>query len=536
MQVATADSYFGDSEFDIRNLFDRAADDIRGGRLAHAEAAYARIVAEQPDFPDAWFLFGLTALDTGNVAAAVDRLQRAVAMRKAEPRYRMAHGRALLTAERPANAVTEFEAALRLAPDSPDVPAALARACMAAGAHERAAGYSKQALAATARHALQRVQRNFSSLAIPLRAAFRPGIPYAASRLFEAALIAERYRDTAGAAQRFRDAAALAPHWPQPLIEQARIAFDAEQFGEARNCLESALERAPEAPSVLAPYGRILSRMAYHAEAVDLLARAHAQTPDHLGLRCQLAFARYRASATDAALADFDAILETSPKHLDAHMGTARCHIDLGDRESAIHWLERTLALKPDHADAWRELANLKALTADDLRLSTLERLADATDTSNRRRKVFNLALGETYRTFGDAARSFRHYEIGNALKDVVFDLPTYRSYLDRVMHAYDASHFARVEGTGDDSEVPVFIVGMPRSGTSLIEQILASHPAVFGAGEREEIARLAETLGDGLGAAGGDPAWAGSHGDSAKAARPGAPRSQPLLQDIGIM
>lgn len=504
MQVATVDQSFDETEFDIRNLFDRAAEDVRSGRLMHAEAGYARVVAEQPDFPDAWFLFGLTALDSGNAAAAVERLQRAATMRKAEPRYRMALARALMASGRAQEAIGALEATLRLSPEAPDVYAALARACLATGDRERAGRYSKQAFALAARLWQRRAGHKLAALATPLRASIRAAghtdIPWEAASRLESAKLAEAHRDVARANMLFREAAELAPHWTLPLIEQARLAFDNELFLDAREILEQALERDPDSPAVIAPYGRVLSRLAFHDEARDLLESAHAVHPDHLGIRCQLAFACYRASATQEALGHFAAVLAAAPKHVDAHIGTAQCHVDLGDRENAVDWLQRTLALKPDHAGAWRELANLKALKADDSRLAMLEKLAASSSCINRRRKILNMALGEAYRNMGDAARAFRHYEIGNALKDVTFDIPTYRRYLDRIMGTFDGAHFARFDGAGNDSEVPVFIVGMPRSGTSLVEQILASHPAAFGAGEREEIARLADTLGDVIG------------------------------------
>ena len=504
MQVATAEGSFDGAGFDIRRLIDRAAQDVRSGRLAEAEAAYARIVVERPDYPDAWFLFGLTALESGDQAAAIERLQRAAKMQRAEPRYRVALARALLGADRIDDAVHELEAAFLLSPDAPDVCADLGRAYLLAGKRQQAATLSKRAVGAGLRQTSQRYGHALTRLLAPLRATTampsRRSVPWPASQHYEYARIAEKYRNSALTDRHYQQAAELAPGWAAPLVQLGRIAFDAEQFLASRDYLESACEREPDNIDALAAYGRTLSRMTYHEEAAEILERALRLAPDSPMVRCQIAWARYRASDTLAALDAFATLLDSEPRHIDGHFGTARCHADLGDTAGAIDWLHRTLALQPDHAGAYRELANLKALGDDDARLAALERLAQAAEPNIRRRSVLNMALGEVYRSRDDTERAFRHYRAGNAMKNVVFDSVTYGRYTDRVMQQFDTAHFQRIAGCGDPSEVPVFIVGMPRSGTSLIEQILASHPAAHGAGEREDIGRLADTLGDIIG------------------------------------
>lgn len=510
MQAATIDASFAVAEFDAHALIERAAEDVRGGRLTEAETAYAAIVKERPDLPDAWFLYGLTAFETGNLDAAIERLRRAAGMRRAEPRYRVALARACLDAGHPDEAFAALEAAIRVLPDAPDINAILGRACLALGMREQAANYSKRAFAAALRVTLRRQRRALTGLTIPLRAALaapaRNTVPWVASLRYETAVIAERYRASDEAGQLYQEAAALAPDWASPLVQLGRMAFETEQFVAARGFLEQACARAPQDIEALAEYGRTLSRMAFHEEAFEVHERAYALAPESTLVRRQLGWTNYRASNTHTALEHFAAVLVAEPRDAESHFGTAQCHVDLGDTQSSIEWLHRTLALRPGHAGAFRGLANLKALAADDPRLTTLERLANAPEPNIRRRGILNMALGEVYRNQGDAERAFRHYATGNALKDVTFDISTHRTYIDRIRRQFDGGHFEQIAGSGEASEVPVFIVGMPRSGTSLIEQILASHPAVHGAGEREEFPRLAMTLGDVIGDAAAYP------------------------------
>jgi tetratricopeptide (TPR) repeat protein len=218
-------------------------------------------------------------------------------------------------------------------------------------------------------------------------------------------------------------------------------------------------------------------------------------------VRCQYGWACFDRHDIDAAFEQFGAVLGMLPNHAEACAGMASCCTDIGDIDSARQWLDRTLQTDPAYAGAYRDLANLKCLTPDDHRFAQLVRLTSARGQPSRRRSILNMALGEAYRLVGDTEKAFAHYDLGNALKDVTFDIETHRGYLDRVMRYFNPAHFERVAGKGVASEFPVFIVGMTRSGTSLIEQIIASHPAVHGAGERDDIFQLAENLPEVIGA-----------------------------------
>ena len=108
-----------------------------------------------------------------------------------------------------------------------------------------------------------------------------------------------------------------------------------------------------------------------------------------------------------------------------------------------------------------------------------------------------HFSLGKAYADLGQNERSFRHFLVGNALKrrDTAYDEPAMLGFFDRVRAAFTPALMQSKAGLGDPSTVPVFIVGMPRSGTTLVEQILASHPNVFGAGEREDFTRAVDSL-----------------------------------------
>ena len=161
----------------------------------------------------------------------------------------------------------------------------------------------------------------------------------------------------------------------------------------------------------------------------------------------------------------------------------------------AKRWLHRTIALSPGHAGALRELANLKELAPDNPAFAGLIEAVEDDAAPPLRRAVLHMAAGASCHNaeaYGDA---FEHYRNGNLLKDVVFDIHGYTKHVDALIENFDRQHFQRTTDWGNPSDVPVFILGMPRSGTSLVEQILASHSRVHGSGEREEMLQLADRL-----------------------------------------
>ncbi len=239
--------------------------------------------------------------------------------------------------------------------------------------------------------------------------------------------------------------------------------------------------------------------MALHDEALRILEDVHDRHPDAVRPLLALGWARYRAGQSQRAIGDFDAALLTSPRSVEAHYGRARALVDAGQIGEGKRWLRRTLALEPTHAGALRELAILKELTPADRAYDALQsQLADP-DVPAQRRAVLHMAAGAAHTNDKSHAEGFIHWQKGNALKDVVFDIEAYTRYTDGIRAAFDGAQIERTKGWGNPSEIPVFVLGMPRSGTSLVEQILASHSHVHGAGEREEMLRLADGLADPL-------------------------------------
>ncbi|MFB0922634.1 MAG: sulfotransferase [Alphaproteobacteria bacterium] len=493
----------GDSANTLSELLAQACDAMQGGRFDEAAQTCESIVGSYPEQPDAWFLLGVAALRDGKTDIAIAPLLRAVDIRRGHAPYRIALGQALLKTGDAAPALEHFRAARLLDLQSHEAAFGMAASLSALGQSAEAAEAHKNALALVRDAVGRRFRKSAELKAIRWSALVQSPLGNAQQREFKIALRLARREEMRGeiasATRSYAHAHSLNPTHLHPLHAMGRLAFDAENFLLSRDNLEQARQLAPDNLEIECDYARALSRLAHHEDALRLLEEAHNSAPDAIRPLLLLGWARYRAGQSQRAIADFDAVLDQLPRSIEAHYGRARALVDAGQSQESILWMQRTVALAPDHAGALRELANLKELTPESPAFAPLLGALDDPAGTAPRRAVLHMAAGAGYINGGDHDQGFEHYRQGNQLKDTVFDIDAYAQHLDAIMARFDTSHFERTAEWGDTSEVPVFVLGMPRSGTSLVEQILASHSDVYGAGEREDMLRLADSLPEAL-------------------------------------
>ncbi|WP_339729401.1 sulfotransferase [uncultured Gimesia sp.] len=183
------------------------------------------------------------------------------------------------------------------------------------------------------------------------------------------------------------------------------------------------------------------------------------------------------------------------PQVAEIHHNLAAVYRLVGDFElSEQHYLT-ALELKPDYAEAYFNYSAARKFKTDDPIISMLEQQAARSDLSDADRCFLGFAAGKIFNDIKDYEKAFSFYEIGNRFKKTPFDIDQFRMEIDRVISVFSAEMIQRLASVGNPSNVPVFIVGMPRTGTTLVEQILSSHPEVHGAGELPDIASIAGTM-----------------------------------------
>lgn len=240
----------------------------------------------------------------------------------------------------------------------------------------------------------------------------------------------------------------------------------------------------PEAHNGLAVALHMLGR---HEEAVAHYRRSLELRPNHARVLENLGNALIACASLAEAAACFRQAVTLQPDLATAHNGLGRALKELGQLSEARQAIERALELEPRQPLFYRCLADLKRFTEDDGHLATMAALgAHAADLPVDDQINLHFALGKACADVGRPEQSFRHFCDGNRLKrqQVEYDEATALGMFDRVRAVFNARLMDEKAGLGHPSAAPVFVVGMPRSGTTLIEQILASHPQVHGAGE----------------------------------------------------
>ena len=200
------------------------------------------------------------------------------------------------------------------------------------------------------------------------------------------------------------------------------------------------------------------------------------------------------------AIASCQQALNIDPEHIGARNNLGFAPRAIGRIEQAIDLFKKTIAASPrTAARLYYNLASSKRIAASDPDFAAMKRLAKDVGAFELEDQIgLHFALGKAYADVGDHARAFKELAKGNTLKRRQFmgyDEAKVSRRFERISEAFSAGLLRQKAGAGNRSPVPVFIVGMPRSGTSLVEQILASHPKVFGAGERYELGDLADAI-----------------------------------------
>ena len=235
-------------------------------------------------------------------------------------------------------------------------------------------------------------------------------------------------------------------------------------------------------------------------------------TPNDADAWNKLGAAQLDGGELSAAKASHERALELNPRSADAYNGLGLACMDAGSFEDAARHYRKAIELEPTFTKVYLNLAKSHRFCASDR--SDLELIksvfAQPGLTSNDRVDI-HFALGKTLDDCCAYDEAFHHFEQANRHKwaKIHGDRDGLKTWITAIISIFNRAFFAARENYGVSSKRPVFIVGMPRSGTTLVEQIIASHPQAFGAGELPKIGALSLALGEQSSTGGGYPAYA---------------------------
>jgi tetratricopeptide (TPR) repeat protein len=278
----------------------------------------------------------------------------------------------------------------------------------------------------------------------------------------------------------------------------AELAGRIGRYKDSEQLLRRALELMPTFGAARANLATVLYRQNRPTEAIAELDLVLAMEPENIGHSNLKAAALGKIGGFDEAIELYKEVLEHAPNQPKVWMSYGHMLKTVGQQAEGIAAYRRALDLVPTLGEVWWSLANLKTVrfTADDV--AAMQAALAQTDISDEDRFHLDFALGKAFEDAKDFAASFAHYEAGNALRrtKIDYDADDNARFVDRSIALFTADFFASRAGLGSTSPAPIFVVGMPRAGSTLVEQILSSHSLIEGTSELPDIPMLARAGG----------------------------------------
>jgi len=274
---------------------------------------------------------------------------------------------------------------------------------------------------------------------------------------------------------------------PAGTLATALRLHQAGRLDEAERGYRLILRAQPEHAQALHLLGMIAAQRGRNEEAADLISRSLAREPGVAEAHYNLGVALQGLRRTEEALAAYRRSLQLKPNVAGTHLEFSTALQELGFADEALAAVERALALDPASASAWHVRGDMKTYVAGDPDIARMETLlGSGRGLSPDDRILLGFALGKAWMDVGEPERAFAHFDAANRQKRAGFayDAEADVAWLAAIAEGLPTQKLGELAGAGEASDLPVFVVGMPRSGTTLVEQILASHPQIQGAGE----------------------------------------------------
>ena len=295
----------------------------------------------------------------------------------------------------------------------------------------------------------------------------------------------------------------LKPHLKNDPFDVAAIRMLAElaarigRWRDAENLLRRAVELAPGWTAPKANLALVLGRTGRAPEALGLLEEVFAQDPEDVGNWNLKAATLGRVGEFDEAIRLYEAVLQRNPSQPRVWLSYGHMLKTIGRQAEGIAAYRKAIELQPTLGDAWWSLANLKTVKFDEGDLMAMHSALEVADLGDEDRFHLDFALGKAFHDLGRTDEAFAHYVKANALrlKKQPYRPEEISQSVDRSIAAFTSDAFAARPG-GASARDPIFIVGMPRAGSTLIEQILASHSLVEGTSELPDLPLLSRKLG----------------------------------------
>ncbi len=446
----------------------RVRQHLEKGQFAQAEREALALLTEQPDSRDGLYMLAVAQRMQGKFDAALATLGRLEECYPEYPRLYQERGHCRIMQRQAPEAIEAFESAVRLNP-------ALPASWRSLEALYRMGG--READAATAAAHVAKLA-SLPAEIVTARSMFSDGETEAAEALVR------RYLLTHG-------------DHIEGMRLLAQIGMKYDVLDDAELLLENVLRMEPEYRAARFDYVQVLLQRHKHRQAREQVQILRQAEPENRACLTAQATISTELGECEQALELYGQLLRETPDHAELHLSMGHTLKTLGRQQESIEAYRRAAAARSNYGDAYWSLANLKTYRFSDEEIEQMRRAEATPRVAIIDRFHLCFALGKALEDRGEYAESFIYYERGNALKKSESRYrPEYtESNTRRQIEVCTREFFTQRQGWGCASDAPIFIVGLPRAGSTLIEQILASHSQVEGTMELSDVPRLVQQL-----------------------------------------
>ncbi len=441
------------------------------GKLSAAERAYKKAIKINSDFVEAHHDLGNVLLDRGRPKEAFNTFNKALKLRPHHPMLLTNLGNALQLQGEFEKAIDWFNKAITQDSSFAGAHNNLANACRDMGRYQQAVAAYKQAIQLTPGFA--DTYYNLGSLLIEL------------DELDEAVINFNKAIDiNPGHMEAFYGLGIA-------LSDQGELVGAIASYSRAIKINPRHKEAYNGLGNALRDQGEIEKAIASYRQAIEI-------DPDHKEAYNGLGNALSDYGELEEAIAAYRQAIEIDPVHKDAHMGLGNALSDYGEIDQAFVSYRKAIEINPEPAEVYRSLSKNKKFVDYDDDIRSMESLYASEGLSDEQRLHLAFGLGKAYEDLGEYEKSIEFIFEATRLKraSVDYSISEAEDLFANIKAIFSPGFFSARKGMGCPDATPIFILGMPRSGTSLVEQILASHPDVFGAGELTDLSSLTRRLG----------------------------------------
>ena len=453
----------------LKASFERAMAFLNAGDAKMAEKICRSTLNEvSSGDPNIQVLLCVALIRQGRSGAAVKRLKHTLRMFPDFPQAHEELGNALLAQNNPDKAIESFRKAIELNPENPSSLIKLGKIYSALGRKEEAEESYKAALA------LDPIQEQLAT----------------ATQLFARGEVEE-------AEKLCREVLKKKPDDVNGLVLLASIASKMEQKEDAIVLLERAVELKPKFARAWADLAESYSEIEDYGKALDAVQRVIQLQPDlPFGFMIRGSILG-KMHDHEGAIKSYGDALKIEPDHMGSNMGLGNVLKTVGRYEESVAAYKKCVEIQPIFAEAYWSLANLKTYTFDESEMKAMEEHVKNDQMPINNKAFFHIALANAKEKQKDYEEAWVNFETGNDLRrqEEVYDSVQTQVTHDQLIEVFNEELIESIKDKGCPSEAPILIVGLPRSGSTLIEQILASHSLVEGTKELPDLSLLARKL-----------------------------------------